>query len=131
MRLVYAIERMTEISNITDDLEDDAATVLIDWGAAKARQLATNDQIPDDTVHDLLGLMRMLNRLATVPVRPEEVDEYVQGYADLFGLADVPETPTISDQSPLEIIQLLTNLPTTSNTASSGEFDGDIHGEID
>jgi len=63
----YYIERMLETENLTDELEDQDAKVVIDWGISQLDNILKD--VPDDDtastkVTALMAIMRKVNHLA-------------------------------------------------------------------
>jgi hypothetical protein len=61
------IERILEAENLTDNLEDEAASQLLKWGTSQVGQLVkdTDDEARlGETVKGLMAVMRQINRLA-------------------------------------------------------------------
>jgi hypothetical protein len=61
-----AIDRITEIENLTDNLDDDDANWLIDWGVAQAKAQLANEKNEDsaqEKIGAVIAVMRQLNKL--------------------------------------------------------------------
>ena len=60
------VERMLEIENLTDALEDAEAQLLLDWGLAQLGPLLTDIQDVEaagEKANELMAVMRKINRL--------------------------------------------------------------------
>src|SRR5581483_5867011 len=61
-----AKERMLEVENLTDALEDDDANWLLDWGTSHVGPLIkgiSDDDQAGEKVNQLMGVMRSVNRI--------------------------------------------------------------------
>ena len=61
------IDRMLEVENLTDTLEDDDADFLLNWGVAqlKGRLISINDSdAAGKYTNELIGFMRTVNQIA-------------------------------------------------------------------
>jgi hypothetical protein len=130
-----AIDRITENENLTDNLEDDEASWLIDWGIKKAtEQVASikNDDTAGDKLDAVMAVMRKLNqivgsRAAKQPnVLAEDVRSLATMYADAFGSARTLAAPNLNDaakqikqKSPQETLEYLLNLVEPGSAGSS------------
>jgi hypothetical protein len=81
-----AISRILEVPNLTDELEDDEANLLIDWASKNVGKLI--EDVPDEDaagekVNDLMEVMRKINRLAAL--RKQRTPEQIQAEVDQFG----------------------------------------------
>ena len=87
-----AIERITEVENLTDNLEDDDANWLLDWGIGHVPKLIGDIKDEDaagEKVNDLMAVMRKLNRISANRTA-KSVDEMVadiKEFADLYSKA--------------------------------------------
>lgn len=64
------IERLLETENLTDNLEDDEANLLIDWGVARVTELVQgigDEQVAGEKVTAIMRFMRTINTLAPSP----------------------------------------------------------------
>ena len=64
------VDRLLESENLTDQLEDEAANVLLDWGVGKIDELiegVTDHEAAGEKVNGLMHVMRGLNALAGNP----------------------------------------------------------------
>ena len=62
-----AVERLLETANLTDDLDDEAADKLIEWGADSLRTLIApddDDQTSGDKLNKVMALMRAVRQIA-------------------------------------------------------------------
>ena len=60
------VERMLEIENLTDELEDDQANWLLNWGISRLDQVlqeATDAEAGGDKANALIAVMRKINRM--------------------------------------------------------------------
>jgi molybdopterin converting factor small subunit len=81
-RARHAAERILEDERLTDNLEDDAARVLIEWGIAIAESIARSE---DDleAVNDRLKATRRLMRYVNKWV-PRRTEKDAQGYQEVL-----------------------------------------------
>lgn len=64
------VDRLLETENLTDQLEDDEANLLLNWGVAKIDGLIegiTDHEAAGEKVNQLMHVMRSLNALAGNP----------------------------------------------------------------
>src|SRR5258708_39606851 len=62
-----AIERITETENLTDGLDDDDATWLLQWGTSRVGGLIAgiaDEEAAGEKVNQLMAVMRLLNAIA-------------------------------------------------------------------
>jgi hypothetical protein len=82
-------DRMLESENLTDNLQDDDARWLLDWGVDRLRELDPNEssEVAEEKAGALMKFMRGLNRLAGgLPgVDPERLPGLLNDYAAAFG----------------------------------------------
>ena len=60
------VERMLEIENLTDELEDDQANWLLNWGISRLDQVlqgAADAEAGGDKANTLIAVMRKINRM--------------------------------------------------------------------
>lgn len=60
------VERMLEIENLTDELEDDQANWLLNWGISRLDQVlqgAADAEAGGDKANALIAVMRKINRM--------------------------------------------------------------------
>jgi hypothetical protein len=60
------IDRMLEVENLTDALEDDEADFLLKWGVAQLKQKlgeVEDDEAAGEYTNALMGFMRTLNQI--------------------------------------------------------------------
>jgi hypothetical protein len=79
------IDRILETENLTDNLEDDDANTLLDWGIAQVDQLiddALDPEAAGEKISGLMQVMRGLNSLAGNPagVSQEAIDDLLKRY---------------------------------------------------
>lgn len=129
-----AVDRILETENLTDNLEDDEANWLINWGVGQVDSLlagAKDDDEAGEKISQLMDVMRHLNRL--IPRRDQAASEDVQAFLDKYQQAFGQAVPhhtdehaqaagELADKTPLDAIQHLLNFagakPTLPNDAS-------------
>ena len=84
------IDRMLEVENLTDSLEDDDADYLINWGVAQLRENVTKSEDIDfagEYTNDLMGFMRSLNRIMGDPdsVTTDDLVQLAERRQKVFG----------------------------------------------
>jgi len=113
------IDRMLETENLTDNLEDEDAKVLIKWGVEQVDTLI--DGIDDEEkaggkTNDLMQLMREINKIAGNPstASEEKLSRLIDSYAQTFEIthpidADVRTyvTEKLSEMQPGEAVKFL------------------------
>jgi hypothetical protein len=82
------VERMLEVENLTDELEDDQANWLLHWGISRLDQVlegAADADAAGEKANALMAVMRKINRMtgARTTVDPETLG---QDFATLSGL---------------------------------------------
>jgi hypothetical protein len=115
-----AAERILEDERLTDNLEDEAAQVLIDWGIARAEAIArTTEDAPtmQNRLQAVRRLMRYVNRW--IPRRVEADNEtnreILTKILELAAVAYGQTTPLIS---PGLVDAVAAQLATSGNTPS-------------
>jgi outer membrane biosynthesis protein TonB len=100
-----AIDRITETENLTDGLEDDDASWLLDWGIAHVDGLVTGVEDEDaagEKLNQLMSVMRTLNQIASerAAESPDalatDIRTFLERYQQAFGApedATPPATP--------------------------------------
>ena len=84
------IDRMLEIENLTDNLQDEDARWLLDWGTSQLRRLAT-DTTQDGELTEraaaLMKFMRGLNRMVgSLPAAdPTELTRLLETHSAAYG----------------------------------------------
>jgi len=86
------IDRLLESENLTDNLEDEDANVLIKWGIAQVDHLlkGINDHEAAGTkINHLMNLMRQINSIAGNPssVSQEKLLKLLEQYSQTFDKA--------------------------------------------
>ena len=86
------IDRMLETENLTDNLEDEDAKVLIDWGIKQIDPLLNGIQDENQAhvkINHLMQLMREINRLAGNPstASTEKLTDLLSAYEQTFDKA--------------------------------------------
>jgi hypothetical protein len=121
-----AIDRILETENLTDGLEDDDASWLLDWGIAQVHGLISgieDDDFAGAKVNALMAVMRRLNQIAadrevlSTEVLSGEIRDFTKLYQKAFGkqphidkIDNAAYTHTaeiICHQSPLDAIQTM------------------------
>ncbi len=83
------VDRILEAENLTDNLEDQDANSLLDWGIAHIDGFINN--VSDDAAHErvthLMGVMRGVNSLAANPaaITPAAIGDLAQRYGQALG----------------------------------------------
>src|SRR5215470_7265831 len=100
-----AKERMLEVENLTDALEDDDANWLLDWGTKKVGPLIqgiADDDQAGEKVNQLMSVMRSINRItgdrdaAPQGELADDVHQLVDKYNAAFGTSANPSDEQIS-----------------------------------
>ena len=84
------IDRMLEVENLTDNLVDEDAEYLINWGVARLKErLGKIDELPSagKFTNDLMGFMRLLNQIAgnLETLQPDDLVELGERSKKAFG----------------------------------------------
>ncbi|MGE5334836.1 MAG: phospholipase D-like domain-containing protein [Nitrososphaerota archaeon] len=91
-----AIERITETENLTDDLTDDDARWLLQWGTSRVGGLIAgiqDDELAGQKVNQLMAVMRSLNAIAAdrttrdAASLGDDIETLRRQYATTFGSA--------------------------------------------
>jgi hypothetical protein len=112
------IDRMLENENLTDNLDDEDADWLLDWGADRLRELGDSEtmEAAEEKAGALMKFMRGLNRLAGgLPgVDPADLAALLEHYAAALGAhratgeADLQEAAAhLSNLPPREALEYL------------------------
>jgi hypothetical protein len=116
-----AIDRITESENLTDNLDDDSANWLINWGIESARKLiasSTDKEMADVTINRLMAVMRKLNKITAnlQNVQIAELQSLTESYQNAFGLTTKHNddqyqviTSELQKMTPLDAIKYLLN----------------------
>ncbi len=140
-------ERMLEIENLTDELEDAEAQLLLDWGIAELGPLLADVQDSEaagEKANGLIGLMRKINRLVgrMTGKAPDQLAEELTALDEVWRAiypGAAPSSASQAAQSPASFsaldtrsaLQLLLKRPTpsaaiepdpTSEPPSSGDI---------
>jgi signal transduction histidine kinase len=102
-----AIERITEIENLTDSLEDDIAQWLINWGIDHIDRVLTganDDEDAGNRLNRLIAIIRTINHI--VPDRlvkrdlelAIDIQTLVERYHDAFGKETAIDTLAVAKQ---------------------------------
>jgi len=86
------VERLLETENLTDELEDQDANWLLEWGIARldrALEGATDEETAGSRVNALMAVMRKINRVAGSRTErtPEDLAEDLTALTGLFEAA--------------------------------------------
>jgi hypothetical protein len=86
------IDRLLETENLTDNLEDEDAKALINWGIEQIDPLLNDIQNEDqahEKINHLMQLMREINRLAGNPstASTEKLSNLLSAYEQTFDKA--------------------------------------------
>ena len=128
------IDRMLEVENLTDALEDQDADHLLAWGAAQIREAAQKLDDPDaagEFANNLMGFMRSLNRIAGNPgdVQPDDLAQLAERSRKAFGPGREPAAQEYAEtaahlaaMTPRQVMDsLLAWLAPTENPPSASE----------
>ena len=104
------IDRLLESENLTDNLEDDAANVLIKWGIAQLDHLVDgidDEEIAGTRINQLMNLMRQVNSIAGNPatVSEEKIQKLLEQFTQTFDKAH-----HISDEERREVADKLSQM---------------------
>jgi hypothetical protein len=102
------VERMLESENLTDDLEDDDANWLLNWGIGQIGNVIEVKQDLEaaaERVNALMQFMRLLNRIGGNPasISPKVIPELLERHSAAFGSSCTP--------SDMECQQFVETLP--------------------
>jgi hypothetical protein len=93
------IDRMLEVENLTDALEDEDAEYLLNWGVAQLKEelgKIEDGEAAGEYTNNLMGFMRTLNQISgdLENIRPEDLASLVEHRQKTLGAAQVqaPET---------------------------------------
>lgn len=83
------IDRLLESENLTDNLEDDDANTLINWGVAQIKPLVkgiTDEEAAGEKVNQLMSLMRQINSIAgnLSTVSEEKIQMLLEQFTQTF-----------------------------------------------
>jgi hypothetical protein len=72
------VDRMLEVENLTDALEDEDAEFFLDWGVAQLKEKLgqiEDSEAAGEYTNDLMGFMRALNQIAgnLAYIQPEDL----------------------------------------------------------
>jgi hypothetical protein len=104
------IDRLLETENLTDNLEDDDANLLLDWGVAQIAGLIkdiTDHEAAGEKINGLMHVMRGLNSVAGNPAGAshETIADLLSRYRQSFG-----ETIQIADTEYRSIAERVSNM---------------------
>jgi len=77
------IDRILEVENLTDSLEDEDADYLLNWGVTQLKQKLgdiEDSETAGEYTNDLMGFMRMLNQIAgnLEDIQPENLAQLAE-----------------------------------------------------
>ena len=83
------IDRLLESENLTDNLEDDDANTLINWGVAQIKPLVkgiTDEDAAGEKVNHLMDLMRQVNSIVgnLSTVSEEKIQTLLEQFTQTF-----------------------------------------------
>lgn len=146
MNLDLAKERLLEIENLTDQLNDEDANWLINWAIGKLVLALEESSSPEQTDR-VIDMARTLNNSAVDP-KPDNIAAFLQTYQQTFNTAPLPADPQaftqvtsdLKGKTPREIMQQIVALappnPTTDEPPATDpaehqreleQFIGDAH----
>ena len=122
-------DRLLEVENLTDNLEDNEANILINWGIGQLDTLVSDledEEIAGDKVNALMQFMRGINGLvgSLTDISPEGLQNLAERYAQVFGDAHKVEqaecetaAAKVANMQPQEAVQFLLEwvLPASPN----------------
>ncbi len=123
MDIQTAIDRITEIESLTDEMDDDTASWIIDWAIEKLRgelpKIADEEQAAEKT-DDVIGVLKQLNTITALidhknaGALPARIAQFAAAYQKAFGQAQ-PIDPAraateIAPKSPREAMEHLLNI---------------------
>lgn len=84
------IDRILETENLTDNLEDEDADALINWGIAQVDPLVggvDDEDVAGEKINQLMHLMRQINSIAGDPssVSQQKLRKFIDQYVETFG----------------------------------------------
>src|SRR5260221_12106150 len=89
-----AIDRISEVGNLTDNLTDDAASWLIRWAVDQAPALLVSIDDADTAgarINDIMAVMRKINEIIPARVSKEpddlakDIKDFARVYSKVFG----------------------------------------------
>lgn len=129
-----AIDRITETENLTDNLEDDDANWLIDWGINKAADLIApinDDEAAGAKLNAVMAVMRKLNQIVgshaskDTDALADDVRVLAMMYASAFGSAHQMDATglkhaakAIAPKTPRETLEYLLNHVSPESTST-------------
>jgi len=112
-------DRLLGVENLTDNLEDSEANILIDWGINQIDPLVRDledEEIAGDKVNALMQFMRGVNGLvgSLAEVSAEDLQDLAERYAQVFGDAHKAEqaecetvAARVANMQPQDAVQFL------------------------
>jgi hypothetical protein len=96
------IDRMLEVENLTDALEDEDAEYLINWGVARLKEglgKIEDREAAGEYTNNLMGFMRTLNQISgdLENIRAEDLAVLADHRQKTFGAAQVQATETYDE----------------------------------
>jgi hypothetical protein len=106
------VERMLESENLTDELEDDDANWLLNWGIGQIGHVIEVKQDLEaaaERVNALMQFMRLLNRIGGNPasISPGVIPELLERHSAAFGASYSPSE--IKCQQVVETLPAMTS----------------------
>ena len=113
------VDRMLETENLTDELEDEPAKWLINWGVEQIDIVTDgidDEELASEQVGNLMRFMRRLNRIAgnMDSLTAEDLRELLDRHTSAFGASRTASeeemTATagrLSSMSPFEVLEFL------------------------
>ncbi len=104
MDIQVAIDRITEIESLTDEMDDDSASWIIDWAVEQLRGLLPH--IADDDqaaakIDDVIAILKQLNSITALidhknaGALPAQIAQFTAAYQQAFGQAQ-PVDPAVT-----------------------------------
>jgi hypothetical protein len=116
MDVQVAIDRMMEIENLTDELDDDEANALLDWGASHVAELVEHiedEEVAGSKLQELLAVLRKVNKLSVLRKHrtPEQLQAELGHYRELVRKAfDLGESK-VDDVQSAQTVEMASAMP--------------------
>ncbi len=132
MDIQTAIDRITEIESLTDEMDDETASWIIDWAIEKLKvelPPITDEDEAAETTDAVIGVLKQLNGIVALIDRrntaalPARIAQFAAAYQTAFGQAQ-PMDPTrvaseIALKTPREamehLLQVVAQPPVVNN----------------
>lgn len=113
------IDRLLETENLTDNLEDEHAKVLMKWGVEQVDRLIggiDDEEVAGEKVNQLMQLMREINTIAGNPstVSEEKIGRLIDSFKQTFEINHPVDTDgrqdmtkKLSEMQPGEAVKFL------------------------